>query len=101
MADKDDITREITVRKAVEEGAKGESARERVLEGSFEGARDTAVESVQDIRTRLADRIGELRFVNSALMTCVQALQQQNAEMDADIALVLRRTAGDRPRYRD
>jgi hypothetical protein len=29
-------------------------------------------------------------------MVCVQALQQQDAEMDRDIALVLQRTVGDK-----
>jgi hypothetical protein len=52
--------------------------------------------AVQNIRTRLAEHVGELRFVNGALMTCVQALLQQNAELDADIALVLRRTVSDK-----
>jgi hypothetical protein len=34
-------------------------------------------------------------MANSSLMVCVQALQQQNAEMDADIARVLQRQVSD------
>jgi len=52
--------------------------------------------SVEDICAQLSEHLGALRFVNSSLMVCVQALQQQDAEMDSDIALVLQRTVGDK-----
>jgi len=48
------------------------------------------------LRQQLSDHIGALRFVNGTLAVCAQALRQQNAEMDADIALVIQRTAGDK-----
>jgi triosephosphate isomerase len=50
---------------------------------------------VAALREQLADHIGALRMANSSLMVCVQALQQQNAEMDADIARVLQRQVSD------
>jgi len=46
-------------------------------------------------REQLAGHLGALRMANSSLMVCVQALQQQNAEMDADIARVLQRQVSD------
>lgn len=52
--------------------------------------------TVQDIGQRIADHCASLRFVCGTLNVCAQALHQQNAEMDADIALVIQRTAGDK-----
>jgi hypothetical protein len=34
--------------------------------------------------------------VGGTLAVCVQALQQQDADLDADIALLIQRTAGDK-----
>jgi len=88
MAKEDSNVKDSPVRKTVDEASESE-AREALSSTASPSA-------VQDIRTRLAEHVGELRFVNGALMTCVQALLQQNAELDVDIALVLRRTVGDR-----
>jgi len=51
---------------------------------------------VEQLRQQLTHHVEALRFVNGTLAVCVQALQQQNAELDAEIALVLQRTAGDK-----
>jgi len=96
MADKDDITRRITVRKAVDE-EEGAALSDGVPgPRAHEGVRGVREDAVQDIRTRLAEHIEALQFVNGAIGVCVNALLQQNADLDADIALVLRHTAGDK-----
>jgi hypothetical protein len=83
MATKDRITRPHTVRKADDEAVEAVSSNSRN-------------DSAEDIRTQVAEHIGALRFVNGALIVCVQALQQQDADNDAEIALVLQRTVGDK-----
>jgi len=56
---------------------------------------DSQNKGTEDIRNQLATHLGKLRFVNGTISVCVQALQQQAADMDVEIAQVLRRTAGD------
>lgn len=61
--------------------------------GSESGALNKGTER---IRTQLAEHLDSLHFVNGALIVCIQALRQQAAEMDEEIALVLQRTVGDK-----
>ena len=88
MATEDGNDKESPVRNTVDEASGAEEGR-RPSPGA-------STPTVQDIRTQLAEHVGELRSVTGALMTCVQALRQQNAELDADIALVLTRTVADK-----
>lgn len=64
--------------------------------GVRKGRGSQAAAVTDALRERLAEHLGALRFVNGTLAVCAQALRQQNAEMDADIALVIQRTAGDK-----
>jgi len=47
-------------------------------------------------RDQLLDVIGNLQLAMAAVIVCVAALRRQNADLDADIALVLKRDTGDR-----
>lgn len=49
-----------------------------------------------DIRDHLSDHMRDLRSASCAVTVCVQALQQQAADADEEIALVLQRMAGDK-----
>jgi hypothetical protein len=49
-----------------------------------------------DIRLELSAHVENLRYVVGTIGVCVQALHQQNADLDRDIALVLQRAAGDK-----
>ena len=102
MATKDDITRESTVRKAVDEGQDtasqgADAVRTPASETDTRAssAEDACLCSADGILAQLIYHIDELQFANGALSICVQALRQQNADMDADIALLLDRTVGD------
>ena len=64
--------------------------------GNSNAPLEGALPTSDDMRQRLTDHLGALRFVNGTLAVCAQALRQQNADMDADIALVIQRTAGDK-----
>lgn len=73
---------------------RGETRLRIDAEGGASG--DCRASEAEQIRSQLAHHVGALRFVNGTLAVCVQALQQQNAELDAEIACVLQRTAGDK-----
>jgi hypothetical protein len=44
----------------------------------------------------LLDIVRNLQLAIATVMVCVEALRRQNADLDADIALVLERDASDR-----
>jgi hypothetical protein len=47
-------------------------------------------------REQLLDVVRNLQLAMAAVMVCVEALRRQNADLDADVALVLERDASDR-----
>lgn len=56
----------------------------------------THVARSRDLRSHLSVLARNLRQVQSVIAVSVAALQQQNCEIDADVASVLRRGAHDR-----
>jgi hypothetical protein len=109
MATKDHTSRPTTVRNADENASKEDTCIASPLPSqstSQEGSREPSgrsnigssarIQTAEEIRTQLAEHVGALRFVNSAMMVCVQALLQQAADLDEEIALVLQRTVSDK-----
>jgi len=105
MAIKDDITRNTPVDNTVEDacndarvagtGDDGADRHEAGLQKSDVPNEGKGL-ALQDIRMQLVKHADELQLANGAVNVCVQALLQQNADLDADIAHVLQRIVGDK-----
>ena len=59
-------------------------------------ALDKSVSRHRRIRSELAEVIGHLQQLHSAVAVAVSALRQQNADIDADVANLLQRSVGER-----
>jgi hypothetical protein len=69
-------------------GAEAVRASESKTGTRASSAQDIYLRSVERILPLLLYHIDELQLANGALSICVQVLRQQNADMDADIALL-------------
>jgi len=91
MARSKDTPRNTPVRSAEDTSERGGES--DTGEGSGSRALD---KGTSDIRLELSGHVEALRYVVGTIGVCAQALHQQNADLDRDIALVLQRAAGDK-----